>query len=364
MKVGIVGCGKISDIYLKNCHQRFPGMQVAAVADLVTEYAQAKADQYAIPKVLPVDELIADPEVEAVLNLTIPAAHAEICEKTLLAGKHSFTEKPLAIDFQDGKRLVDLAAEKGVRLGSAPDTFLGGGLQTVRKLLDDGWIGSPVAATAFMTGRGPEGWHPNPHFFYQRGAGPLFDMGPYYITALVTLLGPVRRLSAATRITFKERVATSKERYGERIPVEVPTHVAGTLEFASGAIGTLVVSFDVWKSRLPRIDLFGSLGSIGVPDPNTFWGPVQLFRPGADDWAEVPLSHGYAENSRGVGLLDMVRAAESGRPHRANGEVALHVLEVMHGLLESGETGAFYDMTTTCERPAALPVGLNDGELD
>ena len=154
------------------------------------------------------------------------------------------------------------------------------------------------------------------------------------------------------------------QRYGERISVEVPTHVAGTLEFESGAIATLVVSFDVWKSRLPRIDLFGSLGSIGVPDPNTFWGPVQLFRPGAEDWAEVPLSHGYSENSRGVGLLDMVRAAQTGRPHRANGTMALHVLEVMHGLLESGDTGAFYRMTTSCERPAILPVGLNDGELD
>ena len=240
MKIGIVGCGKISDIYLKNCHQRFPGMEVAAVADLITEVAQAKADEYGVKRVLTVDELVADPEVEAVLNLTIPSAHAEICEKTILAGKHSYTEKPLSIDFEDGKRLVNLAEEKGVRLGSAPDTFLGGGLQTVRKLLDDGWVGSPVAATAFMTGRGPEGWHPNPHFFYQRGAGPLFDMGPYYITAMVTLLGPVKRLAAATRVTFKERIATSKERYGERIPVEVPTHVAGTLEFESGAIGTLV----------------------------------------------------------------------------------------------------------------------------
>lgn len=364
MKIGIVGCGKISDIYLKNCHERFPGMEVVALADLLVETAEAKAKEYRIGRVLPVDELIADPEVEAVLNLTIPAAHAEICEKTILAGKHSYTEKPLAIDFEDGRRLLELAKEKGVRLGAAPDTFLGGGLQTVRKLLDDGWVGEPVAATAFMTGRGPEGWHPNPAFFYQRGAGPLFDMGPYYITTLVTLLGPVKRLSAATRITFSERTATSKERYGEKIPVEVPTYVAGTLEFHSGAIGTLVMSFDVWKSRLPRIDLFGTLGSIGLPDPNTFWGPVQLFRPGAEDWAEVPLSHGYSENSRGVGLLDLSRAVETGRPHRAAGEVSLHVLEVMHGLLESGETGAYYEMTTSCERPAALPVGLNDGEMD
>ena len=364
MRVGIVGCGKISDIYLKNCHQRFPGVEVVALADLLTEVAQDKAEAYGIARVLPVEELIADPDIDAVLNLTVPSAHADISEQTVRAGKHAYTEKPLAIDLADGKRLLDLARKQGVRLGAAPDTFLGGGLQTVRKLLDDGWVGEPVAATAFMTGRGPEGWHPNPAFFYQRGAGPLFDMGPYYITTLVTLLGPVKRLSAATRITFNERTATSKERYGERIPVEVPTYVAGTLEFQSGAIGTLVVSFDVWKSRLPRIDLFGTLGSIGLPDPNTFWGPVMLFRPGADDWAEVPLSHGYSENSRGVGLLDMARAAETGRPHRASAEVSLHVLEVMHGLLHSGETGDFYDMTTTCERPAALPVGLNDGEMD
>ncbi|MFW5717513.1 MAG: Gfo/Idh/MocA family protein, partial [Spirochaetota bacterium] len=253
---------------------------------------------------------------------------------------------------------------KRVRLGAAPDTFLGGGLQTVRKLVDDGWIGTPIAATAFMTSHGPEGWHPNPAFFYRRGAGPLFDMGPYYITTLVSLLGPVKRLSAATRTTFAERVATTPERYGEKIPVEVPTYVAGTLEFESGAIGTLVMSFDVWKSRLPRIDLFGELGSIGVPDPNTFGGPVELFRPGGEAWAEVPLSHGYSANSRGVGLLDMARAVESGRPHRAAGEMSLHVLEVMHGLLESGETASYYEMTTSCERPAPLPVGLNDGEVD
>ena len=364
MKVGIVGCGKISDIYLTNCHERFAGMEVVALADLITEVAQAKADQYGIGRVLTVDELIADPEIDAVLNLTIPSAHAEICEQAIRAGKHAYTEKPLAIDFEDGARLLSLAKEQGVRLGAAPDTFLGGGLQTVRKLLDDGWVGEPVAATAFMTSRGPEGWHPNPAFFYQRGAGPLFDMGPYYITSLVSLLGPVRRLFASTRTTFRERIATSKERYGERIPVEVPTYVAGTLEFVSGAIGTLVVSFDVWKSRLPRIDLFGTLGSIGLPDPNTFWGPVQLFRPGSDDWAEVPLSHGYAENSRGVGLLDLAGAVAGGRPHRASGELSLHVLEVMHGLLEAGDSGTPYEMTTSCERPAALPVGLNDGEMD
>lgn len=364
MRIGIIGVGKISDIYLTNTRDRFTENQVVAVADLLKERAQEKAAEYGVPKVLSVDELINDPDVDAVLNLTIPAVHAEICEKTLNAGKHSFTEKPLATSLDDGKRIVALAKEKGLRLGSAPDTFLGGGLQTVRKLLDDGWIGTPVGVTAFMTGRGPENWHPNPHFFYQPGAGPLFDMGPYYITTMVTLLGPVKRLSAATRISFPERLVTAGALKGERIPVSTPTYVAGTLEFASGAVGTLVVSFDVWKSRLPRIDLFGSAGSIGVPDPNTFWGPVQIFRPGQDDWVDVPLSHGYSENSRGIGLLDMTHAATVGRPHRASGELALHVLEVMHGLLHSGETGGFYEMTTSCDRPEALPVGLADGEVD
>jgi len=355
MKVGIIGCGKISDIYLKNCHQRFPGMEVAAVADLITEVAQAKADEYGVKRVLTVDELIADPEVEAVLNLTIPSAHAEICEKTILAGKHSYTEKPLSIDFEDGRRLVNLAEEKGVRLGSAPDTFLGGGLQTVRKLLDDGWIGSPVAATAFMTGRGPEGWHPNPHFFYQRGAGPLFDMGPYYLTALVNLIGPVAEVSGSTRVTFKERTITSEPLRGSTIEVEVPTHVVGTLEFAGGAVGTVITSFDIWAANLPRIEIYGTEGSLSVPDPNTFGGPVMVKGAGDEKWHEMPLTHGHSENSRGLGVADLADAVVGNRPHRASGELTGHVLEIMHGIHISADSGKRYKMTQAGVRPEPLP---------
>lgn len=364
MRIGIVGTGKICDIYLKNIKERFTSNTVTAVADLLEERARDKAKEYGIPYALPTEELLISDEVDAVLNLTIPAVHAEICEKAIRAGKHVFTEKPLATDFDDGKRLLDLAKEKGVLLGSAPDTFLGGGLQTVRSLLDEGAIGMPVGVAAFLMGRGPENWHPNPHFFYQPGAGPLFDVGPYYITAMVTLLGPVKRLSAAAKISFPERHITEGARKGEKIPVTTPTYVAGTLEFVSGVIGTLITTFDVYKSRVPRIDIYGSEGSLGVPDPNTFGGPVQLFKPGDSDWADVPIKHSYTENSRGIGLTDLTRAAEAGREPRANGTLALHCLEIMHGLLESGGSGSFYEMTTSCERPAPLATGLADGTLD
>jgi predicted dehydrogenase len=363
VKVGIIGCGNISGIYLKNCSQTFEIIDLVACADLIPERAQAKAEEYNI-KAMSVEELLADPEIEIVLNLTIPKAHAEVCTAALEAGKNVHVEKPLAITREDGQKLLELAKAKGLRIGAAPDTFLGGGIQTCRKLIADGWIGEPVAATAFMTCHGHESWHPDPEFYYKVGGGPMFDMGPYYLTALIALMGPVKRVTGSTRITFPERTITSAPKYGTKITVDVPTHVAGVMDFANGAIGTIITSFDVWSAQLPRIEIYGTEGTLSVPDPNTFGGPVYVRRAGADGWSEIPLTHGYAENSRGIGVADMAYAIRSGRPHRANGEMAYHVLDIMHGFHDASDSGRHYELASTCQQPAPLPLHLPKGFLD
>ncbi|WP_284644367.1 Gfo/Idh/MocA family protein [Paenibacillus silviterrae] len=364
IRVGIVGCGKISGIYFKNC-STYPDMEVAACADLSLERAQAAAEEHGVAKACSVEELLADPEIDIVINLTIPAAHAEVCLKALEAGKHVYVEKPLAVTREEGQQILAKAAEKKLLVGSAPDTFLGGGIQTSIKLIEDGWIGTPVAATAFMMGRGHEHWHPDPEFYYAKGGGPMFDMGPYYLTALVAMLGPIRQVSGMTKVSFPERTITSEKKYGQTIQVETPTHVAGLLDFHSGAIGTIITSFDVFGgAQLPRIEVYGSLGTISVPDPNTFGGPVRLKRHDAKEWMEIPLSHGYAENGRGLGVLDMAYAIRGGRLNRANGELAYHVLEAMHGFHDSSDQGKHYQMQSTCDRPKAMPSGLVKGILD
>jgi predicted dehydrogenase len=363
VKIGVVGCGVISKIYLENCHQRFPSLEVVALADLDLDRARTRAEEFGIANVLTVEELVTDKEVELVLNLTPPSVHAQICRAAMEQGKHCYVEKPLSIELSEGRELVALAQRSRVRLGAAPDTFLGGGLQTTRKLIDDGWIGRPVAFSAAMLGHGPERWHPSPEFFYQKGGGPLFDMGPYYLTALINLLGPIARIRSADRISFSERVITTPERFGATFPVEIPTHVVSILEMESGVVGTLTVSFDVWGSRSPRIEIHGSDGTISAPDPNTFGGPVEVFRPDAQGWAEVPLTHGYAANSRGIGVLEIAHAVESDMPHRAGGALALHVLEAMHGCYTAAHTEGVYEMSTTVERPAPLRLGLLDGQV-
>lgn len=362
-RVGLVGCGVISGIYFE-AGKTFEALDIVACADLFPERAQAKAVEYNVPRACTVEELLQDPDVDIVLNLTIPKAHVEVGLAALEAGKSIYNEKPLAIERADARHMLDLAASKSLRVGCAPDTFLGGGLQTCRKLIDDGWIGEPVAATAFMMGHGPERWHPDPDFFYQPGAGPMFDMGPYYLTALTTLLGPVRRVSGSARITFPERTILSQPRYGQTIKVNTPTHVAGVMDFASGAVGTIITSFDVWASELPRIEIYGTEGSMSVPDPNTFGGPVRIRRAGAGEWSDVPLAYGYAKNSRGLGLADMAAAMRSGRPHRANGEVAYHVLDLMHAFLDASREGKYVEVGSTMSRPAPLPLGLIEGQVD
>lgn len=362
VNVGIIGCGNISGIYFKNLAM-FQATNIAACADLDLSRAEAKAAEHGC-KAMTVEQLLADPSIEIVVNLTIPNAHHSVCKTALEAGKHVYVEKPLSITREEGRELVELARANNLRLGCAPDTFLGGAHQTCRQLIEEGKIGEPIGATAFMTCHGHESWHPDPEFYYKTGGGPMFDMGPYYLTALVNMMGGIKRITGSTRITFPERTITSEKKRGTIIDVEIPTHVAGIMEFDNGAIGTILTSFDVWASKLPRIEIYGSEGSLMVPDPNGFGGDVEIRKPGMSDWEKVELTHGFAENSRGVGVADMAAAIQSGRPHRASGDLAYHVLEAMHGFHDASDSGTHYVMQSRCEKPAPFPVGLSGDTLD
>ncbi|MBI2941158.1 MAG: Gfo/Idh/MocA family oxidoreductase [Chloroflexi bacterium] len=362
VRIGVIGCGTISGTYLRNA-KVFPNLDVVACADLYPEKAAARAAEFGVPRACSVEELLSDPDIEIAVNLTVPAAHAAVGIAALQAGKSIYNEKPLAACREDGRRMLDLAAAKGLLVGCAPDTFLGGGLQTCRKLIDDGWIGEPVAATAFITCHGHESWHPDPGFFYQPGGGPMLDWGPYYVTALVALIGPIRRVTGSARITFPERTITSQPRYGARIRVDTPTHVTGVMDFANGAVGTIITTYDVWAAELPRLEIYGTEGSLSAPDPNTFGGPVRVRRAGEKEWGDVPLTHGYTTNSRGLGVADMAYALRSGRPHRASGELAYHALDVMQAFLDASREGRHVEVTSTCGRPAPLPPGLTDDAL-
>jgi predicted dehydrogenase len=351
MKVGIIGCGNISEIYLTNLSTRFGNVEVAAVADLVPERASAKAAEHRIPRACSVEEMLADPSIGAILNLTIPRAHAEVCLAALGAGKHVYTEKPLSVSLKDGERIQALSRKKGLRVGGAPDTFLGGGIQTCIRLINEGAIGAPVAAEAFMLCHGHESWHPDPGFYYQPGGGPVFDMGPYYITALLALLGPAERVMGSASAHIPRRVVGSGPKVGEVIEVAVPTHITGTIDFACRATATVIMSFEVWHSTLPCIEVHGTDGSLLVPDPNGFGGPVKIRAPQDKEWREVPVELPYAENSRGLGLSEMVDAIGAGRPHRASGDLALHALEIMHALHEASSSGRAVNLRHQAPRP-------------
>ena len=359
VKLGIIGCGYISEIYLRNLSV-LTGVEVAAVADADMQHVQSRADAFGIPA-LPVRGLLHDPEIEIILNLTIPKAHAEVAMAVVQAGKSVYNEKPLAIERTGAREMLELAREKGLRIGCTPDTFLGAGLQTCRQLIDAGAIGEPIGETAFMTCRGHENWHPNPDFYYQLGGGPMFDMGPYYLTALVALIGPVRRVTGSARISFPERTITSAARFGSKISVEVPTNIATVADFASGAIGTMIMSFDVWEANLPRIEIYGSEGTLGVPDPNGFQGPVRLWNHESREWREMQLASEFVENWRGLGVADMAHAMRDGRPHRADGSLAYHVLDIIPAVHDASREGRHVELSSSCERPEPLRAGEFNG---
>lgn len=359
--IGIIGTGNISDAYLKAAPQ-FPILKIVACADINMDAARAKAATYGIEAVT-VDELLADPRVTIVLNLTTPQHHVPVGLKVVAAGKHVYAEKPLAVAFEDGLRLVEAAAKAGLRVGCAPDTFLGGSHQTARKAIDAGAIGTPLAGTAFMMVPGHELWHPNPDFYYKAGGGPMFDMGPYYLTCLVNMLGPVQSVTGAAKASYDSRTIGSGARQGESFSVEVPTHISALLQFANGAAVTITTSFDVWKHAHGHIEIYGSTGSMLVPDPNRFDGQVQVSEK-KGDWTVVPETHLYGDgNYRILGLADMAQAITDNRPHRASHELSLHVLEIMDSILKSAAEGKRIDLTHPAGRPAPMREDLPFGQL-
>lgn len=360
--IGIIGCGVISGAYLKTA-PGFEILNIKACADLNMDAARARAEEFNV-EALSVDALLADPEIDIVVNLTTPDAHIDIDLAAIAAGKHVYSEKPLAVSSAAAHALLEAAKQTDLRVGCAPDTFLGGGHQTARQLIDEGAIGRPLAGAAFMMLRGHERWHPNPDFYYKPGGGPMFDMGPYYLTDLVNLLGPVTRVTGVSQSGYDSRVIASGPREGESFKVEVPTHVVGVLEFSQGAMVNITMSFDVWQHKHSHIEIYGTEGSMVVPDPNKFGGTVELAS-GREAWRDIAPKGSYADGEfRSIGVADMAHAIQSGRPHRANVELAFHVLEVMEAFDRSAQSGQAIDLTSTCQRPAALPMELPAGRLD
>ncbi len=349
--IGVVGLGVISRQYL-DLFSTGSAIRVAAVADLDQSRAESMAASIPGCRALTVDELMADPEVQTVLNLTVPAAHAEIALAAIAAGKSVHGEKPLALDVADGRRVLAAASAARVRVTAAPDTVLGTGIQTARALVDGGTIGAPVAATATWVSPGHERWHPAPDFYYAPGGGPLLDMGPYYVTSLVHLLGPVVAVTGAARRSRAERTIATGPRAGERVAVDVDTHVSGLLEHAGGAVSTITTSFDAVATLAPPIEVHGEHGSIAVPDPNTFDGDVRLSTLDGDGWRVVPPTAGYAAAGRGIGLIDAVGSATA----RASGPMALHALDVMESLLRSSREQRRVEVETTVVRPPQVPL--------
>lgn len=358
VKIGFVGCGCISPIYLKNLTQLFKEVEIIGVCDLIRERAEKAVEEYGIPKLYEdMYELFSDPEVDIVLNITRPYEHYEVTKQALLHGKHVYTEKPLSPDLNEARELVKLAKEKGLMLGGAPDTFMGAGIQTCRHLIDNGFIGTPIGGSASLVSRGPEDWHPDPEFMYQYGGGPMFDMGPYYVTALINLLGAVDTVSGMTQISYPKRPILSEKKYGTMMDVEVPTYVMGSMRFQSGAIANIFTTFDVSNmSDGTRLEIYGSEGSIVVPDPNTFDGEVILKRGRSKEAISMPRIFNYTRNSRGLGLADMAKALQSGREFRANSEQQLHVVEIMSAFYSSSEKNEFIKIESPYERRSPMKI--------
>jgi predicted dehydrogenase len=364
VKVGILGCGHVSDQYFEGIARSEP-LEIVACADLDLARAEEKAARHRVPRACAPEQLMSDLEVELVVNLTPPLAHADASLASIAAGKHVWSEKPLASSLDAARQVLEAADEAGVRIGCAPDTFLGGSIQTAIKLIDDGWIGQPVSGVAFVSEHGYEHFHPAVHSFYEPGGGPALDLGPYYVTALVAMLGPVARVTSFARATFPERVAQVGPRRGERIPVRVPTHFTGALEFESGALVGVLMSWDVWATNLPYLEVYGAAGSLSVANPDEFHGLPRLRRAGSEElqqpppppgtvpWFEIPLVQ-PGDVARGIGIADMAEAIRDGRPHRASGQLAYHVLEVLTGLERSAHEGRHVEVASRAVAPEPL----------
>ncbi|MCK5129925.1 MAG: Gfo/Idh/MocA family oxidoreductase [Clostridiales bacterium] len=365
--IGVVGCGDISKIYLENLMNVFSITEVKGCCDLIQERVAEKQGKYGFEVAYKsLDEMLQDDDIEIVVVLTQPLYHNSICLQVLEAGKHVYVEKPLSPNRKEGMIIKKLAESKGLLVCGAPDTFLGASIQTCRSMIEDGWIGNPIGVAANMKSHGTEAHHPDPEFYYQVGGGPMFDMGPYYLTTMINLLGPVASVAGSTAISFSERTITNHKRnkFGKKIKVEVPTHIAGIMNFESGAVGTIVTSFDIWRHNTPFIEIYGTEGSLSIPDPNYFSGPQKLqVQRLIEGWYDVPLMYEYAENSRGLGIADMAVAIRTGRKPRANIDLLYHVVDIMEGFHDAAAQGKVLPIMSTCEKPAQMEKILLPGEV-
>jgi predicted dehydrogenase len=363
--VGVIGAGNISAAYF-SLSPLFRGIQIRACADINPAAARARADEFGV-RAETVDDLLKADDIDIVVNLTVPAAHYEVSRRVLDAGKSVYSEKPFVLSVKEGLDLRKVADKKGLRIGSAPDTFLGGAHQFARHLIDSGALGKITSGTCYVMSHGMEHWHPNPDFFFMPGAGPVLDIGPYYVTNLIQLIGPVKRVAALTSTPQTERTITSKPRYGEKIKVTTPTTIHALLEFENGAVVTMNTSWDVWQHGHKPMELYGEEGTVHVPDPNFFGGLVAYTQQAKPVKKQPKWNHplgvpnqkhsqGMMANYRTAGLADMALGILEGRPHRCSFELALHAVDVMTSILKAGETGKYVTLQTTCERPAALGV--------
>lgn len=368
MKVGVIGCGNIADTYFKNSKQYFNNFEITVCADIDEGASKKFADKYGVRQ-LSVDDLLADQEIELIINLTIPNVHYDVSKLILKSKKHSYSEKPLSIEFDNGKKLNDLAKKNNVYVGCAPDTFLGAGIQTARRILDDNKIGNIHLGSISMAVPGHEMWHPNPDFYYQYGGGPILDMGPYYFSALVNLLGPVVSVCSKIKTIYKERIIGSGIRKGEKIKVKIPTSIISHLEFKSGTFIDAFFSFDIWNHKKNHIELYGDQGSINIPDPNMFGGEVLVCSKRGGEWKTILTNHmnlgkynieiiteknqekSIIANYRGIGVSEMIDSINRGKKNRCSGELSLHVLDIMDSILLSGKTDKKVMLRGDCEQP-------------
>jgi len=353
LRIGILGCGAISGHYLRSARDVFSDTQVVtACADLVREKAAGAAREYGIAKVQTPEEMLDDPDLDLIVNLTVPQVHEELTLACLTHGKHVYSEKPIAMTREGAQKIRNAADRFGLRVGCAPDSFLGAPLQTAKKVVESGWIGEPVGVSAICAMRGNEYWRPDANFFYQKGAGPMLDMAPYYFNALISIISPFKSVTAQARITYPQRTIKVAPRRGEVIQVEVPTFVSGVFEFANGAIGTFINSFDIWKTKSACIEIYGEKGTLVLPDPNQYIGEVLISRYGDGEWHACPQFNEYTKYMRGAGIADMARAIELGVPHRASLEMAYHVTDTMLAFEESATEGVKKQISSTCAKPA------------
>jgi predicted dehydrogenase len=365
IKIAMIGVGAISGIYLENITKTFKEIKLIGVCDLIRKRAELAKEKYNIPKIYDtMHDAFMDKEVDIILNLTRPSEHYEVTSLALNAGKHVYSEKPLGATLEEGEKLVALAENMKLMLGGAPDTFMGAGIQSCRKLIDDGYIGQPIGAAAFMICHGHETWHPDPEFYYKHGGGPMMDMGPYYITALVNLLGGVAGVTGVVKSSFPQRTITSEPKSGTIINVDVPTHVTGILNFDSGATATILTTFDVFYKQQARFEIYGTGGTMIVPDPNYFGGCIQLLRPEDGEYKEMPLVFDYKENSRGLGLADMAKALQTGRSFRADYHQTYHVLEILTSFEKSSKARAYLPLKTKYTRGEPMHHNPIHGILD